>query len=94
MDRCPKCFQLVGDGLGVHYDSDVVRDGRATIDALRRQLAAANERAGRLQAQMVELQKAWDILRHDDFVVNGGDRVNWNAHDEAKANIDRILGGA
>ncbi len=51
-------------------------------------LAAANERAGRLEAQMVELREAWGNLCTATFADST------NAEKLAEATFERILGGA
>lgn len=73
MDKCPKCNQLVGDGLGVHYNSDIVRNGLDTIRRLRRQLAQRDSRIAELEATIDEWeQKA----------------ANWMASPEAQKQLD------
>ena len=75
--KCPEC------GL-VHHN--------ATVEGcLRRQLAAANERAGRLQAQMVELREGWPSF---EYVDDTEGMVAVEVPEVVIQNFHRILGGA
>lgn len=64
---------------------------RDTIDDLRRQLAAANERAGRLEAQMVELREGWPSF---EYVDDTEGMVAVEVPEVVIQNFHRILGGA
>lgn len=67
MDKCPKCGAAPEDTSRFAFDSWACESWHShasdrfieSLKCCRRQLAAANERAGRLEAQMVELREAW-----------------------------------
>jgi hypothetical protein len=91
--NCKKCGADLFDGVlscgSVYHESDDwTHESR---QCLRRQLAAANERAGRLEAQMVELRAAWfRVVTYDGF--NGA--VEAEISDCDMAIFNRILGGS
>lgn len=88
-------YDKICEHCGQKYDTLAEMQAHTSgPECLRRQLAAAKERAGRLEVQMVELRRARSIMKGENHMVYGGHGNMWPAHEEAEAVMDRILGGS
>lgn len=73
-----------------NHDPELRKMGEA-FEEVSRQLAAANERARRLEAQMVELREGWPSF---EYVDDTEGMVAVEVPEVVIQNFHRILGGA